>query len=444
MRRLQILAALALFLAACGAPTTAAIEPTATHLATLPPPPTWTLPAATAEPTALPTPTLTLDSRDQYVNAEDGLNFRAEPNLTGVLKETLPYGTHLTTVGDPTAPDVDGIVWQQVQTDAGQSGWVAALYLTGTQPDLTAFDPFAPYTIEALRARTYAAGSIEIVELLEDRDAFTRYAIAYLSDGLRVTAMMNLPKASAPEQSFPVIILNHGYVDPQRFPTGSYIRGEADYLARSGYLTLSPDYRGHAGSEGDPESAGPNVRGENTFRVDYAVDVLNLLHAVAGIPQADPARVGMWGHSMGGGITLKVLTVDRGAQVKAAVLYGAMSGDEAANLRHIDAVWQPGIFEQVTAVFGAPDDHLADYSRLSALNYVNDIAAPISIHHGALDNQVPPAWSLDLAQRLNDAGKPVEYFEYEGAGHSLSGEAWLTFMQRVTAFFDQYVKGVNG
>ena len=305
-------------------------------------------------------------------------------------------------------------------------------------------DLFAPFTIEGLRARAYDSGPIEIVETFEANSAFTRYLIAYPGDGLRLTAMMNVPTGSgSADERFPVIILNHGYVDPDRFPTGSYIRAEADYLARNGYLTLSPDYRGHAGSEGDSAEAGPEARGVTTFRAAYAVDVLNLLHAIPTLPQADPNRIGMWGHSMGGGITLKVLTVDRGASVKAAVLYGAMSGDEAANLRHIDGMWRPGIYEQVTAIYGTPDDRPDDYARLSALTYLADIAAPISIHHGAYDNQVPPAWSSDLAQRLIDAGKPVEHFEYDGAGHSFAGSTWTAFMQRVTAFFDQHVKGVN-
>jgi len=39
------------------------------------------------------------------------------------------------------------------------------------------------------------------------------------------------------------------------------VRAEADYLARQGYLTLSPDYHGHAGSE----DAGPDRRDMNTF-----------------------------------------------------------------------------------------------------------------------------------------------------------------------------------
>ena len=439
MKRHLILT-LGLILVACSAPVPPAkLSPTPTltpiHSPSLTPAPT---------PTATPTPTQTPATGDVYVSAEYGLNLRAEPSTAATVFEILLFGTHLTAIDQPTAADAEGITWQSVRTDDEQSGWVAAEYLSNTKPEAAIPDPFAPFTIEELRRRSYDSGPLEIVEVLEQNAAFTRYAIVYPSDSLRVTAMLNVPKGSgAPDEKFPVIILNHGYVDPGQFPTGSYVRAEADYLARSGYLTLSPDYRGHAGSEGDSEAAGPNVRGENTFRVAYAVDVLNLLHAVRGIPQADPDRIGMWGHSMGGGITLKVLTVDRGERVDAAVLYGAMSGDEAANLRHINRMWRSGIYEQVASVFGSPDDRPDDYIRLSPLTYVGDIAAPVTIHHGSLDNQVPVAWSQDLAQRLQNAGKSVEYYEYPGAGHSLRGDDWSAFMQRIGTFFDQYVKSVN-
>ncbi len=303
-------------------------------------------------------------------------------------------------------------------------------------------DPFEPFTIDQLRARSYDTGPVEIAQTLESNAQFTRYLIAYPSDGLRITGMMDVPNGH-PDQRYPVIILNHGYIDPVQYVTGSDTRANADYLARAGYLTLSPDYRGYAGSDGNPNDSGAGVRGENTFRVGFAIDVLNLLHAVPSLPQADPNRLGLWGHSMGGGITLKVLTVDRGASIKAAVLYGAMSGDEAQNLRHIDQLWARGIYTVVAATYGAPDDHPDDYARISPINYLADIAAPISLHHGTADDQVPIEWSRDLYRRLQGVDKTVELFEYNGAGHTFSGEAWLTFMQRVRAFFDQHVNNIN-
>ncbi len=74
----------------------------------------------------------------------------------------------------------------------------------------------------------------------------------------------------------------------------------------------------------------PSDPGPNSFRVGYAVDVMNLIALVqdqAGVPgpleNADPEAIGLFGHSMGGGISLRVLAAQ--APVQAAVLYGSLN-----------------------------------------------------------------------------------------------------------------------
>jgi uncharacterized protein YkwD len=61
------------------------------------------------------------------VNSDNGLNLRAEPNATGTVLRTLPSSTHLTAFGLPN--EAGGVTWQNVQTDDGQTGWVAAQFL---------------------------------------------------------------------------------------------------------------------------------------------------------------------------------------------------------------------------------------------------------------------------------------------------------------------------
>jgi len=70
--------------------------------------------------------------RDVYVNSDDGLNLRTEPSSTGTLLRTLPPGTHLTARGLPR--EAGGLSWQNVQTDDGQTGWVAAQFLIERTP----------------------------------------------------------------------------------------------------------------------------------------------------------------------------------------------------------------------------------------------------------------------------------------------------------------------
>jgi uncharacterized protein len=237
---------------------------------------------------------------------------------------------------------------------------------------------------------------------------------------------MNVPTGSGP---FPIVVLNHGYYAPERYQQGDGTRAAADYLARQGYLTIASDYRNYGRSE-----AGPNF-----FRSGYVIDVANLVTLLETLPQGwgDTARVGMWGHSMGGGIAVNVAALV-GERLDAVVVYGGMSGDMADNTRHVQAMgWYREEFAIPVAQWGGPDDHPEAYRQMSAINYLDRAAAAFSIHHGTHDEQVPYAWSEKLRDAVARANLPVEHFSYPNAPHSLQGAEWALFMERVTAFFDR-------
>jgi Bacterial SH3 domain len=95
---------------------------------------------STTKPT---TTTTTTSTTDRWVNSDIGLNFRDKPG--GNLIATIPNGQHLTAIGSPNPPDVNGTVFQQVRTDDGQIGFVAALF-QGSQL-LSPTKPIAPVSV---------------------------------------------------------------------------------------------------------------------------------------------------------------------------------------------------------------------------------------------------------------------------------------------------------
>jgi dipeptidyl aminopeptidase/acylaminoacyl peptidase len=291
-------------------------------------------------------------------------------------------------------------------------------------------DPYAEFTVDGLTARSYGAGELQVEQVLNVTNAFTRTLITYPSDELTIYGFMNVPMGEGP---FPVVLVLHGYVDPARYNTLTYTTGYADALARAGYLVIHPNFRNWPPSDSGPEE----------FRVGQAVDVLDLIALVqkkGGQPgplaKADPSRIGLWGHSMGGGISQRVLTVSD--DVDAAVLYGAMSGDEALNHQRILFFTNGvrGLWDEAP-----PDEAL---QRISPINYLDRITAAVSLHHGELDDQVPLAWSEDLCARLQALDKPVECFTYPGQPHTFVGEGDQLFVQRVREFFDRTLKGTAG
>lgn len=288
-------------------------------------------------------------------------------------------------------------------------------------------DPYAEWTVDGLAARSYGDGELQVEQVLAVTSAFTRTLVTFPSDGLTIYGFMNVPQGEGP---FPVVLVLHGYVDPARYQTLTYTTGYADALARAGYLVIHPNFRNWPPSDSGPED----------YRVGQAVDVLHLIGLVqkmGGQPgplaQADAQRIGVWGHSMGGGIAQRVIAVS--PDVDAAVLYGSMSGDEALNHQRI--LWftngARGLWDEAP-----PDDAV---QRISPINYLDRVTAAVSIHHGDQDDQVPVAWSEDLCSRLQALDKPVECFIYSGQPHTFVGEGDQLFVQRVREFFDRTLRG---
>jgi dienelactone hydrolase len=266
---------------------------------------------------------------------------------------------------------------------------------------------------------------LEITETLGDNGRFMRHLVQYPSEGLMIHGFMNVPNGDGP---FPVVIALHGYIDPGIYNTFDYTTRYADALANAGYLVIHPNLRGYK----------PSDDGDNLFRVGMAEDVLNLIAMVKGqggaagpLEKADPARIGLWGHSMGGGIGTRVMTVS--PDVKAAVLYGAMSGDERKNYEAILG-WTGG--ERGQEELSAPDEVLA---RISPEIFFDGISAAVSIHHGRSDATVPLEWSEHTCEVLAALGKTVECTYYGGAPHTFGGEADAEFMQNVVDFFGRYL-----
>jgi dipeptidyl aminopeptidase/acylaminoacyl peptidase len=286
-------------------------------------------------------------------------------------------------------------------------------------------EPYQEYSIEHLRSRTYGGGGIEIIDTLGSNSAFTRHYFRYDSDELNIYGFANLPRGDGP---FPVIIELHGYIDPAIYQTLEYTTHYADALASAGYLVLHPNLRGYPSSDD----------GDNLFRAGMAVDVLNLIALVkekSGGPgllqSADPERIGLWGHSMGGGISTRVLTVSQ--DVDAAVLYAAMSGDEGKNYEAIYR-WLNGDMglEELDVPVGALE-------RISPMYFFEDITAAVGIHHGLEDKLVPVQWSMQTCEQLKALEKEVECHYYEGMPHTFYGAKEKEFIRYTVQFYDRYL-----
>lgn len=303
--------------------------------------------------------------------------------------------------------------------------------------------PPHPLTIEALRNEQLSDEELEIVEDLPNGSNYRQYRASYKSDGNTIYGLLTVPLLEKPDDGFPLIIFNHGYIPPNEYQTTVRYESYVDAFARNGYIVFKPDYRGHGESEGEAVGG----YGSNA----YTIDVLNALEVMKRYPDVDSERIGMWGHSMGGHITLRSMVVRD--DINAGVIWAGVVAsypDLVTSWRrgNSDATptprpntqrrWRDTLREQ----YGTFDENPEFWNSISATSFLQDISGPIQLHHGTLDDSVPVEFSQKLDRLLEEEGKTSEYYEYDGDNHNISFN-FTTAMQRSVAFFDTHVKNAK-
>jgi len=294
--------------------------------------------------------------------------------------------------------------------------------------------------IQAMRQTPYPGSDIVIEDTLEPGANYSRYYASYQSEGLTIYALLTVPNGEPPASGWPAIVFNHGYIPPSQYRTTQRYVAYVDQLARHGYIVFRIDYRGHDRSQGTASGAYGDP--------GYTVDVLNAVASLQRFPQADPQRIGMWGHSMGGYLTLRAMVIS--PDIKAGVIWAGVvasypdllsrwhrgSGPTPTPRATSGRGWRSGWSE----LYGTPEENPDFWNAVSANSYLQDISGPIQLHHGTADESVPLEFSEILYQQLQDAGKTAELYTYEGDNHNLSN-FFSTAMTRTIEFYDRYLKG---
>lgn len=294
-----------------------------------------------------------------------------------------------------------------------------------------------PLTMEAMRARDYPGSDIVIEQTLDSGSNYYRYVATYLSEGLKIFGLLTIPYGDPPEGGWPAIIFNHGYIPPDQYRTTERYVAHVNSLASNGYVVFKPDYRGHGDSEGAPTGGYSSPA--------YTIDVLNAKSSIQRYPGVNPDKIGMWGHSMGGHLTLRAMVTV--SDIKAGVIWAGVVGsypDLLTNWRRArPTLATPGrlsrIREDLTQTYGSWETNPEFWASISPIDNVREISGPLQLHHGTADAEVPIEFSESLYQAMLDAGGEVEFYTYPDSDHNIA-QSFSTAMQRTIEFFDRYLK----
>ncbi len=224
------------------------------------------------------------------------------------------------------------------------------------------------------------------------------------SDGVELNAMMTKPVDFDPQKRYPVLI--YGYGGP-----GSQLVRDVwqrrvlwhTLLTQKGYIVFTVDNRGTGGRG----KAFKNLAYGNIGK--YALkDHIEAVKYLRRLPFVDGSRIGIWGWSGGGYLTLLCMT--KGADFfKTGIAVAPV-----VDFRLYDTIW-------TERYMGLPQQNTTGYDSTSVLSYVSRYKGPLLIVHGSSDDNVHMQNTMQFIKRLQEDGKQFQLMIYPGLNHSLQG-----------------------
>ncbi len=122
--------------------------------------------------------------------------------------------------------------------------------------------------------------------------------LTFMSDGLRLSAVLHVPEGRKPGQRLPAFIVLHGFVGSK---DESHAEIQARMLEAMGYVALRFDFRCCGESEGERAQV-------RCF--DQVADAKNALTFLQAREEVDPKQIGVLGHSFGAAVAVYAAGVD--------------------------------------------------------------------------------------------------------------------------------------
>jgi dipeptidyl-peptidase-4 len=228
------------------------------------------------------------------------------------------------------------------------------------------------------------------------------------------------PPDFQPGKKYPVIVYTYGGPHAQ-VVLNAWMGNNSlwhQLMAQKGCIIFAVDNRGSAARGHAFESVIFRHMGEHEIS-----DQRDGVAYLRSLPYVDGARIGVWGWSYGGYMTLNLM-FRAGDDFKAG-----FSGAPVTDWRQYDTIYTERYMSR-------PQDNAEGYKSSSPINFVDGLKGKLLIAHGTGDDNVHVANTISLINRLIEAGKYVEVDLFPGRGHPISDPpARKLLFRRITQFF---------
>ncbi len=269
-------------------------------------------------------------------------------------------------------------------------------------------------------ARLATINENKIAELADYHLSPMEFLTVKSRDGGQLNASIIKPTDFHPQTKYPVLVYTYGGPHAQVVRNGW---GGANFLwhqlmAQKGYIIFSLDNRG-SGGRGHAFETPLHFR----MGAQELSDQRDGVQYLKALPYVDSNRIGVWGWSYGGYMTLHAM-FEAGDDFKAG-----FAGGPVTDWRYYDSIY-------TERYLGLPQKNEKGYQDSSPVKYASQLKGKLLIAHGTGDDNVHFANTLAVINDLIEAGKYVEVLAFPGRGHGVSDPpARRVLMQRITQFF---------
>ena len=232
------------------------------------------------------------------------------------------------------------------------------------------------------------------------------------------------PAEFNPEKKYPTVVYVYGGPHANNIQASWHwaSRTWETYMAQKGYIVFILDNRGSQYRGRDFEQVTFHQLGQIEMQDQMkGVDYLRTLSYI------DMDRLGVHGWSYGGFMTISLMT-NYPDVFKVGVAGGPV----------IDWKWYEVMYGE--RYMGTPQDNPEGYAKTSLISKAKNLKGKLQIITGYNDNTVVPQHCLSFLDACIKAGTQPDFFAYPGEEHNMRGHASVHLHERITQYFEDYLK----